>query len=233
MKIEIWSDVVCPFCYIGSTQFEKALEGFEYKDKVEVIYRSFQLRPDASKEPANKSSYEELARDKGVSSEEMKAGFLDIAKRGKEEGLEMKMLDTAMVNTFDAHKLIHYAADSSKQSQAVKSLYESYFGRAENVAGVDVLVKVAAGIGLDVDGFRRALESESFAEKVRDDIQRAAQFGIQGVPAFIADESIGTTGARGVDGFTDFIETAWKNRKPSITMMDEGDAKVCEDDNCL
>lgn len=233
MKIEVWSDVVCPFCYIGSTQFEKALSNFEHRDEVEVVYRSFQLRPDAPREPNGKKGFEELARDKGVSVDEMKAGFSDIAERGREEGLEMKMLDTVMVNTFDAHKLIHFAAEQGGQARAVKVLYESYFGRAENVASIEVLTKVAAEIGLDTTELKSVLNSEVYSKRVKADIDKAAQFGIQGVPAFIADESIGTTGARGVDGFTDFIEAAWKNRKPSVTMMSDDDAKVCKDNNCL
>ena len=230
MKIEIWSDVVCLFCYIGFTQFNKALDQFEYKDKVNVIYRSFQLNSDVSSDSGELKAFEQLARAKGQSIEAMRINFSSIEKMGRAEGLEMRMLEVATLNTFKVHKLIHFASRYGKGYDAMAAAYGAYFSDVKNVAESKVLLELIKGLGLNVDDFNSALSSEEYNTLVDSDISRASRLGVRGVPAFVADGVKGITGARGVEAFRDFLDLAWRE---SRVMSKVDDDSVRADESCV
>ena len=232
MKVDIWTDIVCPFCYIGNTQFNKALEGFAHKDKVEVLHHSFQLQPDAPKPSTGRKSYEDLAERKGETTENVKKMFVSVAEAGKREGLTMNMLETTAVNTFDGHQLIHFATKHGKQDEAIEAMFKANFTDNKDVSDKEVLLGVAKEIGLDSQAFEKALESNEFADDVKADIQQAASIGVQGVPFFVIDDTFGISGARGVDAFRAALDKAWKESHP-LHMMDEGEANVCTDGLCV
>src|SRR5690606_14955212 len=145
MKVDIWSDIVCPFCYIGDSQFKKALSSFKHAKDVEVVYHSYELMPDAPKEPTV-SAAEYLADKKGMSVIVMEQAFKGIRETSAAEGLTMNMDKPSIVYTFDGHLLTHYAASQCKQHQAVQTMHESYFVDGANVADTDALLKVAEQI---------------------------------------------------------------------------------------
>lgn len=232
MRVDIWTDIVCPFCYIGHAQFSKALEDFSHKDKVEVVHHSFQLQPDAPKSSSGRKSYEDLAERKGESIENMKEMFRSVAQSGDREGLVMNMLETTTVNTFDGHQLIHFAAKHGKQDEAVRAMFEAYFTDNRDVADRSVLREIAAKVGLDEKEFDKSLTAGEFADSVKADVQQAASIGIRGVPFFMIDDKFGISGARGAEAFASVLEKAWKESHP-LHMIDEGEANVCADGACV
>jgi predicted DsbA family dithiol-disulfide isomerase len=232
MKIDIWSDIVCPFCYIGNAQFNKALEAFAHTDDVDVIHHSFQLMPEAPLHYDGKKSHETLAAAKGIPvamAEEMNAR---VGQQGNQEGLVMKMADTKIVNTLNGHRLIHYAATQGKAEETVMALFEAYFTDTIDLSDHDALVAVGVKVGLDEQEIRRVLETEEFATEVIADIQAAAALGIQGVPFFVIDDKYGISGAQGVDVFKSALQKAWHEQHPLQMVSGGEDANICADGNC-
>lgn len=233
MNVDIWTDIVCPFCYIGSTQFEKALSGFAHKDNVTVTHHSFQLTPNAPHEYDGKKSYDKLAEMKNIPATSVKDMYGKIEAAGANEGLTMNMSDVKITNSFNGHRLIHYAASFGKQEEATKALFEAYFTDAINLADNEALVAVAASIGLDKDKTREMLNSEEFSEEVKADIAQAGSLGIQGVPFFIIDNTYGISGAQGVASFSDTLQKAWHEKHPLKMTGTNENANVCVDETCV
>lgn len=231
MKIDIWTDVVCPFCYIGHAQFKQALDEFAHKEQVTVAHHSFQLQPDADKQAKNQLAYKELSRQKGVPLDVMKKQFGSIAESGKQIGLDMKMLETSLLNTFDGHQLIHFASKHGKQEEAVKAMFEAYFTELQDISDKKVLVRIVKKLGLDHKEFEQALGKDELANAVKSDIKKASELGIQGVPFFVLDDSYGISGAQGTEAFADALETAWRNKHPLHMIKNDG-ANVCADGSC-
>lgn len=232
MKIDIWTDIVCPFCYIGNTQFNKALNSFAHKDSVEVVHHSFQLMPDAPKS-TDLSASEALAKSKGISVQEAKQMNAQVAASGEKEGLTMRMEDTQLINTFDGHRLIHFAATKGKQEETMKALYEAHFAKAVSIADTDELVKIAKQVGLDGKQTRKILESDQYSDDVKADIERAASLGVQGVPFFVIDDKYGVSGAQGVEGFKKALQQAWHEKHPLQMVGSDNPANTCTDETCV
>lgn len=232
MKIDIWSDIVCPFCYIGNAQFNRALEGFAHKDNVEVVHHSFQLTPEAPLKFDGRKSHETLAAIKNIpvaQAEEMNAR---VGQLGGQEGLYMKMADTKMVNTVLGHRLIHYAATKDRREDAVMTLFEAYFTDTIDLSNIEALVAIGEKIGLDKSETRKVLESDDYTDEVKADIKRAAELGIRGVPFFVIDEKYGVSGAQGVDAFSATLKQVWHEKNP-LQMVGRSDAvSVCSDGVC-
>lgn len=229
MKVDIWSDIVCPFCYIGDTQFKKALSSFTHAKDVEVVYHSFELTPDAPKQPEH-SAAEYLAAKKGMPIETMRQMQQQLSETASSQGLTMNMDKIQIVNTFDGHRLIHYAASKGAQHQAVEALHKAYFTDSVNVADKNELLAVAKQIGLNEDETVQVLESNDYANEVNADINKAKALGIQGVPFFVVNEKYGVSGAQGVEVFSDILQKAWHEANP-LTMVG-GDGSVCKDGVC-
>jgi len=196
MKVEIWSDVVCPWCYIGKRRLESALDGLEeLADDVEVVWRSFELDPSAPAEAENELD-EALAGKYGMSVEEAREMMAHMTRTGAEEGLELNFDRARGGNTLDAHRMLHFAAAHGLQSVMKERLFRAYMTEGRAIADRDELARLAGEVGLDAEEARAMLESDRFVEEVRRDEARARELGIRGVPFFLIDERGAVPGAQ-------------------------------------
>ena len=196
MKIEIWSDVVCPWCYIGKRRLEGALAGLEeLADDVEVVWRSFELDPSAPAEPEDELD-EALAGKYGMSVEEAREMMVHMTRTGAEEGLEFNFDRARGGNTLDAHRVLHFAAAHGLQSVMKERLFRAYMTEGRAIADRGELARLAGEVGLDAEEARAMLESDRFVEEVRRDEARARELGIRGVPFFLIDERGAVPGAQ-------------------------------------
>ncbi|HEX7002376.1 MAG TPA: DsbA family oxidoreductase [Trueperaceae bacterium] len=200
MKVEIFSDIACPWCYIGKTRFERALASYEHRDAVQVVWRSFQLDPDApQREPG--STVDHLAHKYGISRDRALAMMDGASQVAAEEGLEFHLDRALTANTFDAHRVAHLAAAMGKGREVMERLMRAYQAEGANVADHDTLVELAAAAGLDEREVRQALESGAYADAVEADLDRAAAYGVTGVPFFVFDQTHGASGAQPTEFF--------------------------------
>lgn len=220
MKIEIWSDVMCPFCYIGKKKFEMAMENFSHKDKIEVEWKSFQLMPDL--EPGKVNDLEKiLVEKKGIDPVQAKAMNAQVAQVGKQVGLSFNFDKAPAVNTFNAHRFTHFAKANGKQREAGEILFRSYFTEGKNVDDLATLIQLGTEIGLDTDALKTALENNSYADDVRKDINEARQIGVTGVPFFVFDRKQAVSGAQDPATFLKALETTfaeWQKNNPEVTL---------------
>jgi predicted DsbA family dithiol-disulfide isomerase len=210
MRVEIWSDIACPWCYIGRRRFEKALNQFEHRDQVEVIWRSYQLDPNAPRDYAGNVN-DLLAQRYGMSREKAESLNVHVSALAAQEGLEYHLDRAHPVNSLDAHRLIHLAADHGLQGQMKERLQKAYFTEGLVVSDLDALVKLAVEVGLDADETRQVLQGNLYADAVRADIRRAQMIGVNGVPFFVLDEKYAVSGAQPVEVFLTALEGAWKD----------------------
>lgn len=225
MKVDIWSDVVCPFCYIGKRQFEIALDQFEHKDKVEVTWHSFQLDPNTPK-PAVGNTYDMLATKYGLTLEkakEMTQGVVDMAAL---VGLYYDMDKTKPSNTFDAHRLIHLAAKTGLADKAEETFFSAYFTQGADISDEETLKKLSAEIGLNAAEVDAVLASDEFADAVRMDQYKAQQMGIKGVPFFVVNQQYGISGAQGGQVILKALQGIWAEQNPAPAT----DGESCEVD---
>jgi predicted DsbA family dithiol-disulfide isomerase len=194
MIVEIWSDVICPWCYVGKRRFEHALTLFDGRADVEVIWRSFELDPNAPREPLPLA--DRLAAKFNVSHAEAVAMNERMTETAAGDGLQFRLDRAISGNTLDAHRVIHLAASHGLQAEADERIKESYFAEGSPISDRESLVELAAAVGLDADETRAMLESDRFTDEVREDEQTAAAFGINGVPFFVFDRRFGVSGAQ-------------------------------------
>ncbi|HEX4978075.1 MAG TPA: DsbA family oxidoreductase [Nocardioides sp.] len=233
MRIEVWSDVVCPWCYIGKRRLERALEGFEHAEQVEVVYRSFELDPSAPKD-ATEPVVEVLARKYGGGVENARTMMARVSEVAAGEGLEYHLDRTLRGNTVDAHRLLHLALDEHglrAQAALKEALLAAYFTRVEDVADVEVLRKVATGAGLDPARVDEVLASDEYAAAVREDVADARALGATGVPFFVVDRRYGIAGAQPVEVLREVLHKAWGDAQPSVAMVG-ADGDVCGPEGC-
>jgi predicted DsbA family dithiol-disulfide isomerase len=209
LSVEIWSDVVCPWCYIGKRRFENALAQFEHRDEVEVRYRSFELDPSAPTQIDGPPA-ERLASKYGISVEEAASSQAQLTAMAAAEGLEYHLDRTRGGNTFDAHRLLQLAADRGVQPDVKERLMRGYFTESEPVGDHETLVKLAAEAGLDADEARAALQSDAYAEAVREDEMLAQRIGIQGVPFFVLGRRFGVSGAQPAELMLEALQRSWE-----------------------
>lgn len=231
MKVEIWSDIACPWCYIGRRRFETALNQFEHRDQVEIVWRSFQLDPSAPREYAG-SINEMLAEKKGIDIQRAEAMHAHVTELAADEGLEYRFDRVRPGNSFDAHRLLHLAAHHNLQSEMKERLQKAYFTDGLPFGDPDTLVQLAVEVGLDADEARKAMESDAYATEVHADARRARMIGVQGVPFFLFDEKYAVSGAQPPDLFTTALERTWADSHPVVQLVGDGDAGLCDDDSC-
>jgi predicted DsbA family dithiol-disulfide isomerase len=220
MKIEIWSDVVCPWCYIGKKRLESALSEFEHAEAVQIVWRSFELDPHAPSDSAQPVD-EMLASKYGVSLERARAMNAQVTELAAAEGVEFRLDEAKRANTFDAHRLIHLAAAHGLQQQAKERLLAAYFSEGRPVGDQETLVELAEEIGLEREQAVAALAGESFAQEVRADERRAQELGATGVPFFVFDGRYGVSGAQSPDVFRQVLEKTWAEARP-VTILGNG-----------
>ncbi len=201
MQITIWSDFVCPFCYIGATHLEQALENFEHADEVEIEYKSFQLEPGATYEP-DKTYLQAMVDRKNASEEQIQQLIDQLDEMATNAGLEYNFDDMKLTDTFPAHRVFQYAKEEGKGIEYFNKLYEAYFTNGELISDADFLTQVASDIGLDENRVKEILENEKeYDKEVVQDIYQASQIGAQGVPFFVFNNKYGVSGAQPVETF--------------------------------
>ncbi len=212
MRIEIWADVVCPWCYIGKRRLEKAVAGFEHGDEVEVVYRSFELDPFAP-EVGTESTVTVLGRKLGAD----EAGTREMMARADEvaaaEGLTFAHADTLHARTLNAHRLLHLARAEGRQHELMEQLLAAYFTRGESLGDLAVLRAAAAAAGLDAGRVEEVLGSDEYRDEVMADVAQARAYGSTGVPFFVLDGRFGISGAQPVEVFEQALAQAWSSRE--------------------
>lgn len=240
MKIEIFSDIACPWCYIGKRRFEKALDAFPHKDKVDIHWRSYQLDPTLP-DHYDGSEVSYLSERKGMDPVRVSEMFDHVTEQAAGEGLNYKFDDVVVANSFKAHQLIHLAATHKKSDAVKEALLSGHFEQGENIGSTDFLVRVGVGAGLDAEEVRTAIESEEYADAVREDFAEARAIGVTGVPFFVIDRKYGISGAQPPALFAQALDEAWKEANP-LTMVGAADSglngsglngEVCGPDGCL
>jgi predicted DsbA family dithiol-disulfide isomerase len=213
VDVEIWSDIACPWCYIGKRRFEAALAQFEHKDDVRVTWRSFELDPSAPREREG-DRIGRLADKCGIPAERAREMDSAVTEAASGEGLDFH-LDTARSGaTFDGHRVIHLAGEHGLQDAMKERLLRAYFTEGELIGDRDTLVRLAVEVGLDEDEVRAMLASDRFEQEVRADERTAGQFGISAVPTFVVDRSLGASGAHPPEALLGLLEQGWANRGP-------------------
>jgi predicted DsbA family dithiol-disulfide isomerase len=232
VKIEIWSDVVCPWCYVGKRRLETALAGFEHRDEVEIVYRSFELDPSAPRH-GHELSTPVIARKYGRSEDEMRQMQQQLSDLAAEEGLAFRLFETVHTNTVDGHRLLHLALETSTatQRELKEALLAAYFLNAENIGDHDVLRRVAVAAGLDEARVVEVLASDEYADAVAADVAQARAYGATGVPFFVVDQKFGISGAQPAATFSQVLEQAWTAANPVLQTVG-GDAEACGPDGC-
>lgn len=232
MKVDIWSDVVCPWCYVGKRRFELALKDFEHAADVEIRWRSFELDPGAPAE-RNGDPTQRIADKYGMTRAQAQANEDRLTAMAAEVGLDYHLDRVRSGNTFDAHRLLHLAAEHGRQDALKERLMRGYFTESEPVGDHDTLARLAVEIGLDESRVRAVLASDEYAEAVRADEQQAAAYGISGVPFFVVDERYGVSGAQPPELLLETLQKAWAEANPlSMVAAGEGDSGTCEGDSC-
>ncbi|WGX98594.1 DsbA family oxidoreductase [Nocardioides sp. L-11A] len=211
MRIEIWADVVCPWCYIGKRRLERALASFEHRDEVEVVYRSYELDPFAP-EVGTETTVQVLGRKFGkdeAATREMMAGVDGLAAA---EGLSFGYADALHARTLTAHRLLHLARAEGRQHALLEEVLAAYFSRGESVGDHDVLRRAAVAAGLDADRVEQVLDGDEFRDEVMADVAQARAYGSSGVPFFVLDGRFGISGAQPAELFEQALTQAWESR---------------------
>jgi predicted DsbA family dithiol-disulfide isomerase len=205
MKVEIWSDVMCPFCYIGKKRFEKAVDALGMGEDIEVIYRSFLLDPELQTDPSTNVT-QHLATKKGIPLEEALKMNEYVTGMAAEEGLKYDLENAVVANSRNAHRLLHFAKSKGKQVEFKEALLKAYFEEGKNVDEIETLQSLGAHVGLEQKEVEEVFLSSAFTEDVIQDIQRAQQIGVQGVPFFMINEQFALSGAQPTDTFKQALQ---------------------------
>lgn len=208
MKIDIWSDIVCPFCYIGKRHLELALDGFEHADDVEIVWHSYELDPTIEAVPDG-TLVEKIAAKYGMTPEQSQRSQEDIAARAAEVGLEFNWREAKFGNTFNAHRLVHLAAKHGRATEAHERLMRAYFTEGVAVGDVNELQRLGEELELPFDELRELLTGTDYATEVRADEEQARSLGISGVPFFVLGEKYAVSGAQPVELFEQALAQTW------------------------
>jgi predicted DsbA family dithiol-disulfide isomerase len=213
VDVEIWSDIACPWCYIGKRRFEAALEQFEYRDDVNVTWRSFELDPGAPPERTGDRA-ERLAQKYGMTVEQAREAEQRLTDVAAGEGLDFRFDIGRSGTTFDAHRLVHLAEAHDLQDAMKERLLQAYFSEGELMSDHDALVRMAVEVGLEEQEVRALLAGERYADEVRADERSAGELGISAVPTFVVDRKLGASGAQPPEALLDLLRQGWAKRSP-------------------
>jgi predicted DsbA family dithiol-disulfide isomerase len=237
MKVEIFSDVVCPWCAVGKRRFETARERFEHGDEIDLVWRAYELDPRA---PVRREGdhAEHLARKYGMPRSQAVAGIERLTATAAAEGLDFHFERAQPGNTFDAHRLLHYAGQAGPEVQdAVQErLFTAYFTEGAPIGEPATLIRLAGEVGLDVGECAAILAGDRYADEVRADEREALELGVTGVPFFVVDGKFGIPGAQDAETILDVLERAWTKAHPLEVVAATRDAAsggaICDGDSC-
>lgn len=233
MKVQIWSDVMCPFCYIGKRRFEEALAAFSRQDKVEIEWKSFQLNP-ALKTNTQINVYQSLADSKGWQLDYAKQVTGQVAEMAAQVGLDFNFDRAVVANSFNAHRFSHLAKKYNLGDAAEEQLFRAYFTDGRNIDDIDTLVDLGTNIGLNADEIRDTLNNkEAYAADVHQDVYEAETLGIRGVPFFVMNNKYAVSGAQATDVFLNTLNTAYQEWEQQANGLIVTDGPSCDiDGNC-
>ena len=221
MKIEIWSDVMCPFCYIGKRRFEDALAQFAHKDEVTVEWKSFQLNPDLVTDTTITTA-QYLADRKGLPLDHAQELQDNVTEMAAEVGLTYNLNTSVVANSFDAHRFAHLAKQKGLGDEAEEALFKAYFTDSKNIADPNILAELGTSIGLDAQEVHHTLSGNKYVAEVKKDIAEAAQLGINAAPFFVMDRKYGVSGAQAVPVFLQTLEKSsadWQTAQPKLDVI--------------
>ncbi|HET9720853.1 MAG TPA: DsbA family oxidoreductase [Solirubrobacteraceae bacterium] len=219
MQVVIWSDIACPWCYIGKRRFEAALADFEHADELEVVWRSFELDPQAPPERDGDLA-RLLARKYGIGVEQARETQRQMTEAAAAEGLEFHFDRARSGSTFDGHRLIHLAAAHNRQDAMKERLLRAYFTEGRLISDPDTLLELGGEVGLPAEEVHSLLATDRFGAEVRAEEQEAASLGISGVPTFIVERRIGVTGAQPAEILLEMLRRGWAQRTPAGILAD-------------
>jgi predicted DsbA family dithiol-disulfide isomerase len=224
MKVEIWSDVMCPFCYIGKRRFEDALAHFGHKDEIEIEWKSFQLNPNMETNP-NINIDQYLADVKGFTIDHSRQLNAHVTQMATEAGLTYNLDKAIVANSFNAHRYSHLAKRHGLGVEAEEQLFKAYFTDGKNIDDQDTLIELGVALGIDANEVKQALESNAYADEVKRDIAQAQYLGIQGVPFFVLNNKYAVSGAQAVPVFEQTLQKAFddwqkENPKPKFEIIE-------------
>lgn len=233
MKIEVWSDYVCPFCYIGKRTLEKALVQSGFESQAEISFKAYQLDPNTPVD-STVSTYESLAKKLGKTVEQAKEMTQGVAQHARSVGLEYDFDNMMEANTLAAHRLVKWAETKNKDAELTEQLMHQYFVEAKNVGTHEVLLAIVESIGLPRDEAVHVLESDQFMAQVQVDIAEAGQIGVQGVPFFVVNRKYALSGAQPLDAFVEALEQIAEEEgiRPKLKPMDKKKTTYCTGDSC-
>lgn len=233
VNVEVWSDIACPWCYIGKRRFATALADFPHREHVEVTWRAYELSPSTPVGPG-RPEIEMLAALKGIPHDQVKRMFAQVTAVAAGEGLAYDFDRALAVNTFAAHRLVHLARTTGGADLAertLEALFSAHFEHGADLGDEDTLVRIVSGAGVDADAARAALADGTGADAVRADEDEARALGVTGVPFFVVDRRIAVSGAQPADVFTQLLETAWRDANP-VQVLATADGAGCVDESC-
>ena len=237
IDVEIWSDIACPWCYIGKRRFEKALEQFEHADEVKVTWRSYQLDPTLP-EHDDRSEVDYLVASKGLPRAQVEEMVGHVAEQAEGEGLSYDFDALVVANSRRAHRVLQAAkaadaVDDGNRTDALKeALLAAHFEAGEDIGDVEILTRLAAEVGLDQSEAREAVDSQELDAAVDRDIADAAAIGVRGVQFFVFQNKYGVSGAQPPEVFAQALETVWNERTPGLITLDGGTGEACGPEGC-
>lgn len=230
MNVEIWSDIACPFCYIGKRKFEEALQQFDNSNDVTVTFKSFQLDPDAEIDQTQ-TTLEMLAQKYGMSVEKAKEMTDQVTAQAKDAGLDYHLESSILTNTKDAHRLSHFAKEHGKMEEMMERLLKAYFTEVKHVGDHETLISLAGEVGLDKDAARDVLKSDQYSDDVKEEMQDGVNIGVQGVPFFVFNRKYAVSGAQPPQAFLDTLEKVQaESAEQKINVVSQGES--CTDESC-
>ncbi len=226
MKIDIWSDIRCPFCYVGKKKLEKAMEQFPHADKVELVWHSFQLDPQLKTQP-ERDPFEFFSEMKGISENQAKLMHQHAYNAGKEAGIEFNFEQQKIANSFKGHLLIQLAKEKNLANEMEEALFSAQFIEAKNIDDEATLIEIGKKVGLTEEEVQNALKSDDLAYKVKQDMNTAGNLGINSVPFFVFNDKYAISGAQQPPVFREVLEKSWKE-------FSDGDngLQIIEGDSC-
>ena len=233
MKIEVWSDYVCPFCYIGKRLLEQSLEKTGYKEQAEVVFKAYELDPNAPK-VSTEAIAESLARKYGTTVEAAKQMNQQVGERAKEVGLNYNFDTMKPANTFDAHRLAKFAEQQGKEAELSELLLQSYFIDGKELGRHEVLLELTDRVGLDRAEAEKVLKSDQYADEVRKDVNEAMQIGVRGVPFFVLNDKYAISGAQPAEVFENALRQVAEEEglKPKLKTFGSDQGGLCTDGSC-
>ncbi|SMQ81781.1 Predicted dithiol-disulfide isomerase, DsbA family [Bacillus sp. OV166] len=234
MKIEVWSDYVCPFCYIGKRRLEMALDQFPHREKVEVEFKSFELDPNSPKN-IGQNIHEVLAKKYGMSVEKAKEANQGVGQQAATVGLKFNFDEMKPTNTFDAHRLAKFAKIQGKEAAVSEMLLHAYFTESKHIGDIETLADLAEAAGLNRQEVVQVLnDKEAYATDVRQDESLAQQYGVRGVPYFVINQKYAISGAQPTETFMGALQKVWEEESPTPVLQDLSteDDVSCADGSC-